>query len=286
MPPKKQYTPAQTKAYNARKKKEKAKKPKPVIKQNQFRTEYKDRVSAVGTHILATVTGSVTNGPTNSLILTPGALSKLFGQGTLNGEVDGNNINARYLNMKVKINFDLLKAVFGTVPYQYNIQIYQGLILQDLREYLTGTHTNTSSGRVQPSFPNHTIVPAYWDDIAKKFLFNANMKPDYLSYEKRLDTQVRILKSWRVKGDQREVIAGGTAVYGAYSPEKHYTFNWKMPKNKMLLSPALNNSAVAGVAPSGMYVPFVMITMNTNHALGTGEHLSVSEISHFTYTDS
>lgn len=266
------------------------KNPKAVVKQNQFRTEYKDRVSAVRNQHLSTLTGSSTNGPADSLILVPQALTKLFGQGTLNGEVDGNNINPRFLNMKVNIDFTDLPIEISANLVNYNIQIKQGFVLQDLREYLTGTHTNTSSGRVQPAFPTHTLVPGYWDSIAKKFLFNANMNPDFLSYEKKLDTQIRIIKSWRIKGDQTGSIlsSSGTAGGGSFknaSPNKQYSFNWKMPKDKQLLSPALNASAVGGVAPSAMWIPFVIITMETSETLGTGNQLNISDISHFTYTD-
>lgn len=49
-----------------------------VKKQNQFRTEYKDRISRVLTSSLGEVAGSATNGPANSVIFVPEALTKLF----------------------------------------------------------------------------------------------------------------------------------------------------------------------------------------------------------------
>lgn len=289
---KKQYTKAQKVAY-AKKMASKKKAPDAVKKQNQFRVEYKDRISPVVAHTLATNTGSIANGPENSLILVPGALTKLFTNGTLNGEIDGNNFNPRYLNMKCKVNFDNLPVSTGgstPLPMQYDIYCRYGYILQDLREYLTGSHTNASSGRVQPAFPTHTAVPGYWSEIAKKFLFNARIQPDFLSYEKKMDNQIRIIKTMRILGNQKEIIGTSSGVAGGnqfnVSPEKNMVFNWKMPTNKQSLSPALHASAVDGIAPSGMFVPFVMFTMETNHALTSGQHLNISEISHLTYTDS
>lgn len=275
---------------NTKSKKTSIKSKASVRKQNQFRVEYKDRISPVVAHTLATNTGSITNGPENSLILVPGALTKLFTNGTLNGEIDGNNFNPRYLNMKCKVNFDNLPASTNTsppLPIQYDIYVRHGYVLQDLREYLTGSHTNASSGRVQPAFPTHTAVPGYWDAIAKKFLFNARVQPDFLSYEKKQDNQIRIVKTRRILGNQKEIIAVSNGTSGQrVSPEKNLTFNWTMPKNKQSLSPALHAAAIDGIAPSAMWVPFVMFSMETNHALGSGEHLNVSEISHLTYTDS
>ena len=187
------YTKAEKIAYGKKMRAERAKKkapakkaPKKVVKQNQFRVEYKDRISPVVNDTLAawTASGSITDGPKNSLIMVPSALTKLFSTGTLNGEIDGNNFNPRFLNMKVKLSFDELLNNHNSLPIKYNIQIYQGLVLQDLREYLNTKHTNTSSGRDQPAFSDHTLVPGYWEAIAKKFIFNSNIKADFLTYEK------------------------------------------------------------------------------------------------------
>lgn len=293
----KSYTKAQKKAYAKKMRAERAKKKAPVkkvIKQNQFRVEYKDRISPVVVHSLfyddSGATTNTVSGPANSLIMVPAALTKLFSTGTLNGEIDGNSFNPRYLNMKLKVDFSKLKNT-GTQSaiVKYDIQIYQGLILQDLREYLDASHVNSSSGRTQPAFSDATTAPGHWTQIAKKFLYNSHIKADFLTYEKKMDTQVRILKKWRVMGDQDSNLvlqSGGDTAHLNQTPDKHYTFNWKMPKNKQTLSPALTTSTVAGVTPSSMFVPFVMITLHQSVATTAADSLQVSEISHFTYTDS
>ncbi len=275
-------------------------KPKKVVqKQNQHRVEYKDRVSTITEYTLTELVGSATNGPDNSLMMIPASLTKLFTQGTANGEVDGNAFNPRYLNMKVKLNFDNLPAYVtssgdANVAQQYSLYVRQGLVLQDISESLTSTYTNATSGRTQPAFPDGALVPAIWDTIAKKFVFNARIQPEFLSYEKKLDTQVRILSTRRILGDTtaRLQTSGSTDsninAPITISPEKHLTFNWRMPKDKTALYPALRNGNLDGVVPAKMWVPFVLITLNRSVVDDDiDDHpLNVSEISHFTYTDS
>lgn len=284
---------------NKKTKKVNQKKPKSTVaKQNQFRTEYKDRISSRRNSELSTNVGSSSAGPSNSLILIPEALTTLFGQGTKNGEVDGNVFNPKFLNMKMKINFDKLPphttSTTAPIPIQYQIHVRHGYVLQDLREYLEAKTLNSASGRTQPAFPVHSNVPGHWEAVAKKFLFNARIQSEFLSYEKRLDTQVRIIKTQRILGQQEKVITrnqlvAGTGMplgIGPVSPDRNLTFDWKMPRDKCSLSPAMNSTAVAGYAPTTMWVPFVCVTMNTNVPLASGQHLNVHDISHFTYTDS
>eukprot|EP01047_Picozoa_sp_COSAG01_P096511 COSAG01_NODE_26997_length_697_cov_1.095318_2_plen_43_part_01 len=35
----------------------------------------------------------------------------------------------------------------------------------------------------------------------RKYLLNGRIEPNFLSYEKRMDNHIRILRSWRVLGD-------------------------------------------------------------------------------------
>ena len=79
-----------------------------VQKQNQHRVEYKDRISSVNSSNLTSNSGDAINGPENSLILIPKAMTDVFNQGSSNGQVEGNNINAKFLNMKVKLDFTQL----------------------------------------------------------------------------------------------------------------------------------------------------------------------------------
>lgn len=271
-----------------------------VKKQNQFRVEYKDRVSRILASTLTENSGNPSNGPENTTILIPEALNKLFTQGTSNGEVDGNAFNPRFLNMKVNLNFDDLPAYVTSgggadpVPQQYSLYVRSGLVLQDISESLTGSYVNPTSGRTQAAFPDASVVPALWDSIAKKFVFNARIQPDFLSYEKRQDTQVRILSTRRVLGDTTAKLQSGGSLPASngraitISPEKHMTFNWKMPKNKTSLYPALTGSTLSGVVPAKMWVPFVAISLDRNVVdddIAT-HPLNITSISHFTYTDS
>jgi hypothetical protein len=176
---------------------------KSVQKQNQHRVEYKDRISRITQSVLDRNDGSAVLGPKNSLILLPEAMTNVFNQGSSNGQVEGNNINPKFLNMKVKLNFsDLPQNVFintqaGTTPatQRYDIYIKQVLIKQSIDEYLTGAYANNQSGRSQPAFPVLADIPGHWDDTAKKYLFNARIQPDFLSYEKRMDNHIRAVRS-------------------------------------------------------------------------------------------
>ncbi len=61
------------------KKKNGVKKTKAIVKkQNQFRTEYKDRISNVISADLGDNTGSALNGPENSIVIVPPALTTSF----------------------------------------------------------------------------------------------------------------------------------------------------------------------------------------------------------------
>jgi hypothetical protein len=295
MPKGKQYTKSQKAAYAKRMNANKKKPKSTVKKQNQFRVEYKDRISTIVSNSLAAVTGSHLAGPENSLILIPEAMTNVFSQGSSNGQVDGSNINPRYLNMKVKLNFDLLPSPLtstNTGPQQYEIYIYHGFITQNLTEQLVTTYLNAESGRTVPAFgTNGPLTNAAWGVLAKKFLFNARLKAEFLSYQKKQDTHVRILSRKRVYGDlnsqfQHTIYPTANNATTRVSPDKHYSFNWTMPKDKQRLSPVFSANTLDGYTLSSMFIPFVMVTMETKVELPEADKLQVESISHFTYTDS
>jgi hypothetical protein len=74
------------------------------------------------------------------------------------------------------------------------------------------------------------------------------------------------------------------------APDKHYSFNWKMPRDKTLLSP---DSSGTSFSLSKMWVPAVIITLERLYPTtvsedgntATNQTLIVDSISHFTYTD-
>lgn len=297
----------------AKGKKKESKKPaskKAVVKQNIFKTEYKDRVSQqLGVSIVSN-SGSVTNGPANSQILIPSSFTDAFTQGTQNGMVDGNQINARFLNMKVELNFaNLIPWVTSsTVPLQrqnYHIVIRQCLILDDISEAMLFEYTNPSSGRIQKAFSDLSAAqPHKYSDmfleVAKRRLFNQNINPDFLSYERRQDSKVRVLKKHTVKPSldsrytdgrvEQEVPAGSAVIHYQSAPVKRYTFNWKQPKEKVTLNPVINASPQTDAPPVGpgkSWIPCVCVTMERDipDDDAADHNLEINYRDHFTYTD-
>ncbi|AXH74929.1 MAG: putative capsid protein [Cressdnaviricota sp.] len=285
------------------KEKAKPKGKKAVVKQNQFRTEYKDRVSPIyNTIIGAPSLPSVTNGPGNSAVLMPWAMVDKFNQGSANGEIDGNQINARFLNMKVELDFKNLPVFVntGTAPSQLNLQqnyqivIRQCLILDDISEAAVFEYTNTSSGRIQPAFAENTNA---WLQTARQRLYNQRIAPDFLSYERREDSKVRILKTIYVKGNENSHIGRHNGAVGESplasrqnTPNQYFSFDWKMPKRKQLLFPTLADPP--GGVPTGhmlskSWIPCVLITMERDEAdlAAADNNLQINYRSHFTYTD-
>ena len=331
------YTAAQKKAYAKRmaaKRMANKKKPKKaVIKQNQFRTEFKDRVSPISNYTIAQNPTDWTESmaPQDSVVMFPHALFNYFQQGNKNGQVDGNQINARYLNMKVELDFSDLPVIVrtsdGTIPaidQNYNIYIRQCLILQDISEHLTKGYLNASSGRTQPAFngilggPNPELTPLELvHQTAHRALNRSKVKAPFLTYERRQDTKVRVLKKIKVKGDLNErfgtenmasamvtvanpdsppadppVYALKTRPYS--TPNQHFTFNWKMPKAKVQLQPAIGTTSgdppvteLAGYFPGKMWLPCVMVSCERDiDDFDIDIHpLRIKQISHFTYTD-
>ena len=294
-------------------KKKDSKKPAPkkaVVKQNIFKTEYKDRISQqIGVSIVSN-SGSVTNGPANSQILIPSSFTDPFSQGAQNGMIDGNQLNARFLNMKVELNFANLApwVTSNSAPLQkqnYHVVIRQCLILDDISEAMLSTYTNASSGRIQKAFSDLSAAqPHKYSDmfleVAKRRLFNQNINPDFLSYERRQDSKVRVLKKHTVKPSldtrfsdgrvEQEVPAGGSIVHWQSAPVKRYTFNWKQPKEKITLNPVIvadPQTAIPPVGPGKSWIPCVIVTMERDipDDNASSHNLEINYRDHFTYTD-
>ena len=324
---KKKYTEAQKKAYAKKMAKMKKKPKKEVVKQNQFRTEFKDRVSPISQYTIAKNPDSWDNSkvPLDSEVLFPYALFNYFSQGTQNGEIDGNQLNARYLNMKVELDFSDLPVMIRTtetgtrnVDQNYHIVIRQCLVLQDISEHLKKSYLNVKSGRTIPAFNGVTgdatdpIPLELLKDVANKALNRQKIKADFLSYQRRQDTKVRVLKKIKVKGKLNsrfgtqndvpvkvEVSSTGSGEYSflqrPYStPNQHFTFNWKMPKDKMQVQPVIGTTSgdppvteLVGYWPGKSWIPCVMVTCERDESdYDLEDHpLRVSQISHFTYTD-
>lgn len=284
---------------------------KAVVKQNIFKTEYKDRVSQqIGVDIVSN-DASVINGPANSQILIPSSFTDPFVQGAQNGMIDGNQLNARFLNMKVELNFANLApwVTSNTVVLQkqnYHIVVRQCLILDDISESMIFEYTNPSSGRVQKSFSDLAAAdPNRYRDlhlrIAKARLFNQNINPDFLSYERRQDSKVRVLKKITVKPSldtrftdgrvEQEIPTGGAIVHWQAAPTKRFTFNWKQPKEKVTLQPVINSDhPTLNVPPMGAgksWIPCVCITMERDipDDNASTHNLEINYRDHFTYTD-
>lgn len=325
MPKGKKYTKAQKAAY-AKKMAAKKKPKKTVVKQNQFKTEYKDRISPISSYTITGPPESWDNSkvPLDSEVLFPYALFNYFTQGTQNGEIDGNQINARFLNMKVQIDFsDLALLVRSSasssvnIAQNYHIVIRQCLVLEDLTDYLDKSYLNVKSGRTIPAFNGLTggtdkIPIELLKSVANKALNRQKIKSDFLSYQRRQDSRVRVLKKIKVKGNLNHRVATETntatevEVSGTGSgestveatkyptPHQYFTFNWKMPKDKIQVQPVIGTTSgdppvtqLVGFWPGKMWIPCVMVSCerdSPDHDIA--DHpLRISQISHFTYTD-
>lgn len=205
-------------------------------------TEYKDRIvpSVIDT-IETSFKGSSTLGPSNSYTLIPTAMTNKWQQGNSNGNIDGNQINARYLNMKVELDFQHLPSYVtsaGVVnqPIEYYIVLRQCLIMEDISEAFNLRYTNPVSGRQERALEDDgtTQGTQRWDEIARQRLYNNGLDSDFLTYEKRQDSQVRILKTHRVKYNLNNRISDGLqAALQVATPNaarQRFSFDWKMPK--------------------------------------------------------
>lgn len=295
-----------------------------VAKQNQFRTEYKDRISpTLSSDIKSNPSpwNPDTHGPLNSQILLPHALFEYWTQGTSNGQIDGNQINAKFLNMKLEMDFSDLPAIVRStgdpaIPQydqNYHIVIRQCLILDDISEHLDKTYTNSNSRRTQFAFDSIATTPLELvANMTKRALNRQLIKSDYLSYQRRQDTKVRVLKKIHVKGNLNkrfntenitavkvEVTPTDSDEFTVFSrpyptPNQYFSFNWKMPKEKMTLQPVIGTTSgdppvtqLVGHWPGKAWIPCVVVTCErdvVDHDIDL-HPLRLKQISHFTYTD-
>lgn len=299
-----------------------------VVRQNQFRTEYKDRVSPISSYTIGENpdSWSAEKLPLDSEVLFPYALFNYFTQGNSNGEIDGQQINARYLHMKVELDFSNLPVMVRTsgtspinVDQNYNITIRQCLVLEDLSCFLgINSYLNVKSGRTVPAFNGLTgdadnpIPLELMKKLTNKALNRQKIQAEFLTYQRRQDSKVRILKKIKVKGNlnKRIATANDTAIEvevsstgsGEYkvlqrpypTPNQHFQFSWKMPKNKVQLQPVIGTTSgdppvtqLVGYWPGKMWIPCVMVSCERDvedHDLAS-HPLNVAQISHFTYTD-
>ena len=227
--------------------------------------------------------------------------------------------------MKVELDFSDLPVTVRTSgtglrneDQNYHIVIRQCLVLDDISEHLNKSFLNVKSGRTIPAFNALTGVPTdpipidLMKDVAHKALNRQKLKADFLTYQRRQDTKVRVLKKIVVKGNLNkrfgqqndvpvkvEVSATGSGEYSFLqrpyaTPNQHFTFNWKMPKYKIQVQPVIGTTTgdppvttLSGYWPGKSWIPCVMVSCErdvSDHDL-EDHPLRVSQISHFTYTD-
>jgi hypothetical protein len=331
MPGKKKYTKAQKAAYAKKMAKMKKKPKKVVVRQNQFRTEFKDKISQVFSNTIAANPANwdpAVHSPLDSSIMLPHALFNTWTTGTQNGQIDGNQINARYLNMKVELDFSDLPVIVRSddssqpaIDQNYHIVIRQCLILEDIRDFLRETYVNPNSRRTQPAYDGTVHSPPQDNtpldktiDVARRALNRQFVESDFLSYQRRNDSKVRVLKKIIVKGNLNKRF--GTENMAAVkiettepadppvytlktrpypTPNQHFTFNWKMPKDKLTLQPVVSfddsttppTKSLIGHYPGKTWIPCVMVSCKRDVVdYDIAAHpLRVRQISHFTYTD-
>lgn len=293
---------------------------KAVAKQRQKKVELKDRVSTIGGSyqaadlyqngmgVLPIVEGP-TNGPNNVYTIVPETWADPFSTGTENGQIVGTEITPKYLNMKLKLNFDFLRRVVFMAPngadphiQRYDIMLTQGWIKTDLREYMFTEVINPASGWGLPSFATKADWGTSIRDVINREMFNEGIRPEFLSYRQKAASNIKVLRRIKVKGHQDENFVTGSEaidnnpVEGA-TPEQNFTFNWDLSKmNKTKMAP-IGSGTVADVnhVLGYSWLPFVSIAISRRVLESTGStgganenrsFLNVKHVDHFTYSDS
>jgi hypothetical protein len=203
------------------------------------------------------------------------------------------------------------------IAQNYYIVIRQCLVLEDLSEYLDKSYLNVKSGRTVPAFNGLTggddkIPLELLKEVANKALNRQKLKSDFLSYQRRQDSKVRVLKKIIVNGKLNDRVATETntatevEVSGTGSgestiestkyptPNQYFKFDWKMPKDKIQVQPVIGTTSgdppvtqLVGFWPGKCWIPCVMVSCerdSPDHDIAS-HPLRVSQISHFTYTD-
>lgn len=293
---------------------------KAVARQRQKKIELKDRVSTINGSYLAAdlyqggpgvtpvVPGPV-NGPNNVYTVIPSTWADPFSTGTENGQSIGTEITPKYLNLKMKLNFDFLRRIVfldpnGVNPHiqRYDITLTQGWIKTDLREFMTTEVVNAASGWGLPAFASKAAWSQAITDTINHEMFNEGIRPEFLTYRQKAASNIRVLRRLKIKGHQDENLVTGSQntddnpVEGA-TPEQNFTFNWDLSKmNKTKMAPIGSGTVVDANHVLGYsWLPFVSVTVarrvleSTGSSAGPNAHrsyLNVKHVDHFTYSDS
>lgn len=313
MPPKKQYRPKRPMKNAPVKRVAK----KVVARQRQKKVELKDRISRQitsnsmyqgGPDVVPIVEGP-TNGPANTLTIVPSSWIDPFTTGTQNGQIVGTEITPKYLNLKMKLNFDFLRRVIFTAPngsgpaiQRYDITILQGWIKQTLREDMVTEVTNAESGWSLPAFGSKADWETSVNSVVNREMYNNGIQAEFLTYRQKSTSNLQIIKKKTIKGHQDEQLNTGSEavdlnpLVGA-TPEQNHTFNWDLSKmNKTKMAPIGSGSVVDPTRVLGFsWIPFVQVRIGRLALESTGSTegpnanrsaLLVSHVDHFTYSDS
>ena len=222
---------------------------KVVAKSVAKRIELKDRVQLnPTTHnmyqngVSGTQQNSVTAGIVNSHVIVPHMWEQAFSEGPANGQIIGTEIRPRYLNCKVKLNYDgLMKQVFeeGTpTPHQfynqsYHISVIQGWIKQDLREELDGMAIG-GGGWNLPAFVNMASYTGALSAVINREMFNNELQPEFLSYRQKTASSIKVIKKMTIKGDLNANFIGAShlnslGTTGEWrTQDSNLSFNWDL----------------------------------------------------------
>jgi hypothetical protein len=263
------------------------------------------------------ITSSVTAGVANTFTIVPSSWSDPFTTGTQNGQIIGTEITPKYLNCKVKLNFDFLRRVVymgpnGTDPHiqRYDISMIQGWVKKDLRCHLNDTLTNAQSGWTLPSFTNKASYDLALTTMLKQELYNNSIAPEFLMYRQKTASNIIILKRIKVKGALDENLVTDSSAGGLQesapenvTPEQNFSFNWDLSKyNKTKMTPVGRETAVPEHTLGYSWVPFVQILVGRRVAENRDSHeggdpsapaipnfarsfLNIKSVNHFTYAD-
>ena len=301
---------------------------KKVVRQTrQKKVELKGRISGQvhfynmyqNGDAVAPVVPGPTNGPNNTLCLVPETWSNPFTTGTQNGQVVGTEITPKYLNMKVKLNFDFLRRIIymqanGVDPHiqRYDISIVQGWIKKDLRCHLSHEATNAQSGWSLPSFRDKADYTTALSALINQEMYNNSLEPEFLMYRQKSKSNIKVIRKFMIKGHQDENLVTGSdassgddnPVQGA-TPEQNLTFNWDLSNfNKTKMVPIGDAVTVDAEHVLGYsWIPFVQVRVDRRVLESTQSHeggdpsapalpnlhrssLVVKWVNHFTYADS
>jgi hypothetical protein len=251
---------------------------------------------------------SVLAGIVNSHVIVPQMWEQSFSEGPANGQIIGTEIRPRYLNLKVKLNYDkLMKQVFqkgntsGNYFNQtYHITLIQGWIKQDLREQLDGQAAG-GGGWTLPAFSNSASYTGALNALINREMYNNELNPAFLTYRQKTASNIKVIKKMTIKGDLNSNFIGAsnlnsTGTTGEWrTQDSNLTFNWDLSNlGKVKLTPIMDPTGVNQFCLGYNWVPFVQVRVDRGiEELIDGvdstkgrSALNVEHVSHFTYSDS